>query len=346
MFPEGWGVSCGGRARISRWEELSGGWAQTETERGKCAQRAIGGNGLQRIATVSAGEGWSCTESTRIKPGAKYLANAQVMSTFFAMKLDAADIAYFKRGEVENPTFWWRLGGKPIFTGLDVLDVGCGLGSLCVDMAAGGAARVVGLDTETKLIEFAKQYAAETYPQYKGVLEFYDHDLKHSKDGLFDVVVSKDSFEHIMDLDGMLREMAARLKPGGRIYAGFGPLYNSPFGHHGRVATFLPWRKFPWAHLVEREEKIVARLNKIRSQGGKVFTYSDAPITSIRDLGLSMYSLADYRRMIYGSGLKVTRFGMNRSKSPLSKVLSVLRRVPFLEEYCTHSIYCILEKPA
>lgn len=261
------------------------------------------------------------------------------------MKLDPADIAYFKRGEVENPAFWWRLGGKPDFTGKHVLDVGCGLGALCVDMAAGNAARVVGLDTETKLIEFANQYTAEVYPKFKGVLEFYDQDLGKFDDGKFDVIVSKDSFEHIMDLEGMIRAMASHLKPGGRIYSGFGPLYNSPFGHHGRVATFLPWRQFPWAHLWEKEEKIVARLNRLRARGEKIFTYSDAPITSIRDLGLSMYSLAEYRRFIYGSGLNVVRFGMNRSTSPLSKVLSVLRRVPGLEEYCTHNVYCILEKP-
>jgi SAM-dependent methyltransferase len=261
------------------------------------------------------------------------------------MKLDPADVEYFKRGETENPIFWRRLGGKPQFKGKHVLDVGCGLGALCVDMAEGGAARVVGLDTETKLIEFAKHYVAEKFPALAKALEFYDHDLKHSEDGTFDVIVSKDSFEHIMDLEGMLREMAARLNPGGRIYAGFGPLYNSPFGHHGRVATFLPWRQFPWAHLLEQEKTIVARLNRLRARGEKIFTYSDAPITSIRDLGLSMYSLADYRRFIYGSGLKVIRFGTNQSSEPLSKVLSVLRRVPGLEEYCTHNIYCTLEKP-
>lgn len=262
------------------------------------------------------------------------------------MKLDPVDIAYFKRGEVENPEFWWRLGGKPDLTGKHVLDVGCGLGALGTDMAAAGAARVVGLDTETKLIEFARQYTAEVFPRFRGVLEFYDEDLSRFNDGQFDVIVSKDSFEHIMDLEGMIREMKARLRPGGRIYAGFGPLYNSPFGHHGRVATFLPWRQFPWAHLWEKEATIVARLNRLRARGGKIFTYSDAPITSIRELGLSMYSLADYRRFIYGSGLNVVRFGVNRSRSALSKTLSLFRHVPFLEEYCTHNIYCILERPA
>ena len=262
------------------------------------------------------------------------------------MTLDPADVEYFKRGEYENPIFWRRMGGRPDFKGKHVLDVGCGLGAMCADIASAGAARVVGLDTETKLVNFAKAYTSGNFPAFKSVLEFYDHDLKHSQDGSFDAIISKDSFEHIMDLEGMIREMAVRLNPGGRIYTGFGPLYNSPFGHHGRVATFLPWRQFPWAHLWEKEEVIVNRLNRLRAEGKKIFTYSDAPITSIRDLGLSMYSLADYRRFIYGSGLKVVRFGVNQSDEPLSKVLSVLRKLPGLEEYCTHNIYCILERPA
>ena len=111
---------------------------------------------------------------------------------------------------------------KPSFTVAQVLDMGCGLGSLCVDMAAGGAARGVGLDTETKLIKFARRNTAETIPQIKGVLVFCHHDLKSFNDGKIDVIVTKDSFEHITDLEVMLREMASRLKPGGRIYVGFG----------------------------------------------------------------------------------------------------------------------------
>ena len=171
--------------------------------------------------------------------------------------LDPADVDYFKRGSAENPEFWWRLVERPRFAGKHVLDVGCGLGALCVDMAAGGAARVVGLDTESKLIAFARQHTSLAFPELQSVLEFYDEDLAQFDQGKFDIIVSKDSFEHIMDLNGMIRAMAGHLKPGGRIYSGFGPLYNSPFGHHGRVATRLPWRQFPWSHLWESEEKFV-----------------------------------------------------------------------------------------
>jgi len=256
------------------------------------------------------------------------------------------DIAYFKRGEWENAVFWQRMGGQPRFAGARVLDVGCGLGSLCVSMALAGARKVVGLDTETKLIEFANHYARSHYPQVAEALEFRDLDLQDYHGEAFDIIVSKDSFEHIMDLEGMLDEMKQHLAPGGRIYAGFGPLYNSPFGHHGRILTCLPWRQFPWGHLLESEERIVARMNRRRAAGGKIFCYHDGPIGSIRDLGLNMNSFADYRRILAESGLRLAEFRLNQSTRLFSKISSLLRGLPGLEEYFTHNIYCILEKSA
>ena len=58
---------------------------------------------------------------------------------------------------------------------------------------------------------------------------------------MFDVVVSRDTFEHIHDLPEVLRHLARLLRPEGRVYVGFGPLYRSPFGDHGLLGLRLPW---------------------------------------------------------------------------------------------------------
>jgi SAM-dependent methyltransferase len=204
----------------------------------------------------------------------------------------------------------------------------------------------VGLDYEAKPIEFAGEYVRRKYPQVASRVAFHACELKHFNGGEFDFILCKDSFEHIMDLEDALAEMARRLKPGGRIYAGFGPLYKSPFGHHRRIITWVPWRNCPWHHLWDSEANICERLNRHRAAGGSVFCYSDAPIRSIRDLGLNMNSFADYQRILSGAGLSVASFLVNRSDSPLSKVLSVLRQIPALTDCCTHNIYCVLEKRA
>ena len=58
------------------------------------------------------------------------------------------NINYFNHGKIENERFWKRLGGKPNLKNKSVLDFGCGLGALCVDIALSEAKNVNGIDLE------------------------------------------------------------------------------------------------------------------------------------------------------------------------------------------------------
>ena len=120
------------------------------------------------------------------------------------------DIDYFKRGKQENPQFWERLGGEPILEGRTVLDVGCGHGSLCIDMALSGAKKVIGLDINKALIDFARKNLYANYPALTGKVHFECLDLAQYQHESFDLIVSKDSFEHIINLDRELVEMKKR----------------------------------------------------------------------------------------------------------------------------------------
>jgi len=52
------------------------------------------------------------------------------------------------------------------------------------------------------------------------------------KDESFSAIFSIAAFEHINDLDKALLEMYRVLKPGGYVYADFGPIWSSSVGHH------------------------------------------------------------------------------------------------------------------
>lgn len=240
-----------------------------------------------------------------------------------------ANFNYFKRGERENPLFWERLGGEPCFEDLKVLDVGCGVGSLCVYMALKGARRVVGLDTSESQINNAQKILLAKYPNLKNQIHYYCFTIEDLQESDFDIIVSKDTFEHLLDPSSTLAEMGKRLKKNGRIYIGFGPLYNSPFGDHGRTKSF-----FPWGHLLLPEKFIISRLNK----------YSENKITSITELGINKLSLAKFKNIFLSSGMYSPFLKVNASANPLSKVFSLLRRIPRLGELFTHNLYCILEK--
>lgn len=211
-----------------------------------------------------------------------------------------------------------------------------------MEAAAAGARRVVGIDLRESAIKFAKAHIAETYPELAERLEFHAVHLRHYPAEVFDCILSKDTFEHIIDLDLMLAEMKRRLKPGGLIYSGFGPLYPSPYGDHDRRRMLLRhWgllgsslARVPWAHLV-----LANTLVRLNNQHEK------KQARSLRDLGLNMLGFSDYERTIKNSGLRVLYFDTNRGTGPSPRIFSALRKLPMLMDLCTYNAYCVLENP-
>lgn len=111
----------------------------------------------------------------------------------------------------------------------------------------------------------------------------------------------------------MLTQMRRRLRVGGRVYTGFGPLWNSPLGDHGRTRL-----RIPWAHTFLPERTVVRWYNRRHER----------QIDSLQDLGLNCYSLADYRRVFAESGFETVTFGVNVSTRPPSPTCSPPWRAP------------------
>lgn len=245
------------------------------------------------------------------------------------LELRKADLDYFQRGIPEVEKFWYRFGGRPNMDAT-FLDVGCGHGALCIDLAKTGAKKVVGIDIDEGRIAFAKNNLKLNYPELTNRVEFHAIDLKDFDESpQFDFMTSKDSFEHIIDLESMVMEMKKRLKPNGLIYAGFGPLYRDFYGDHKRTESVIPW-----GHLMRSEKSIINKLNKKKEE----------PITSIYDLGLNKLSVVEYRNIFKNSGLEIVSFKLNRSKNLILRVFHLLGKLPYLQEYFAHNIYCILKK--
>ena len=244
--------------------------------------------------------------------------------------LNKKDIDYFNFGKIENEKFWRRLGGKPDLKNKSVLDFGCGHGALCVDIAQSEAKIVSGIDLEENLLKFANDNLDENYQNLKKKITFEKIDiLKNDIDQKFDLIVSKDTFEHTLNLGGVLKKMYDLLNVGGKAYIGFGPLYNFYNGDHGRTKMYLPW-----FHLLFSEKFILNRINK----------NNNLQINQIQDLGLSKYSLKDYENFFKSSKFKLNYYKTNQSDHPVSYLFNFLSKFKIFKEYCTYNIYCILEK--
>lgn len=248
----------------------------------------------------------------------------------------------FEGGAKENARFWSRLGEKPDFAGTRVLEIGSGWGSLAVEIALAGASRVVGLDLKPELVAFADERVRESFPELGEKVRFLCRDLKDLDEGDFDFVLAKDTFEHVLDLSGLLAEIEKRLRPGGKVYAGFGPLYASPYGDHDRRrVAFASWgllgralAALPWGHLF-LERAIVRAYNR----------RCGTSAASLRDLGLNKLFYREYARAFRTSGLRVLKLAKNRGPGRLAAAFRTLAKIPFLEDFCTYNLYCVLEKP-
>lgn len=139
-----------------------------------------------------------------------------------------------------------------------MLDVGCSSGILCVEAARRGATEVVGIDTE---LAYADEFLRERAPDVADHVRFFttDGSLDVVADRQFDLVVSKDSFEHYPEPESFVRSIVPLIAPGGSLVIGFGPLWKSPEGGHIGYMT-----KLPWAHLIFPERVIMSERRRFR----------------------------------------------------------------------------------
>lgn len=240
--------------------------------------------------------------------------------------------AYFEAQLIENEEWCRRLGGDLDFQGKRVLDFGCGHGALSVRIAQAGAAEVLGIDLDEQRIAFARRHVNRSFPECSGRVQFDSANIAHLPHrGHFDVVVSKDTFEHVDDTVSVLKSIAAVLRPGGVLIAGFSPLYYSPFGDHGRLRLPLPW-----LHAFLPDRLLLTWANRRKGTGTK----------SIQELGLNKMTPRQFQAALQVSALEIKRIQYNRGDNPLMPVMDALRHLPWLEKFFTVSIYVTAERVA
>jgi SAM-dependent methyltransferase len=240
----------------------------------------------------------------------------------------------FERDLLSTHRFFDRFHGALQVEGRSVLDVGCGSGATCIEAAERGATRAVGVDIQP--LDWSRQNLQPRYPHLAGRVELVSTDgsLRELGGETFDVVLSKDSFEHYADPEAFVSVLAGLVEPGGTLAIGFGPLWKSPTGAHIDYMT-----KVPWAHLLFPERVIMAERRRFRPA-------EDATRFEEVRGGLNRMTLARFERIMRETGLRRAYLATNVSDNPVVRAMALPSRVRPLREYFTSNVYGVWEKPA
>lgn len=236
-------------------------------------------------------------------------------------------------GEASTEKFLSRLGERLDLEGKSVLDVGCGIGALCVEALRRDALRAVGVDTR---LEFGRRYVERFQAELGSRIQLVATagDLSELGDERFDVVCSKDCMEHYADPESFVPVMTRHLKPGGEFVVGFGSPWKSPYGGHLDYMT-----KLPWSHLLFPESVIMAERRRFRPNENATRYEEIAG-------GLNKMTLRRFRSIMAASDLRCEFMATNVSEHPAVKAMGIVSRVPGLTEYFTLNVYGIWRSPA
>ncbi len=219
----------------------------------------------------------------------------------------------------------------------EVLDVGCGPGDLCLEAARRGSRKVVGVEVAQDRVSLARAKLRRADRDLAVDIRLFGGDLQELDGELFDLVLSKDSFEHYGALPGtpsaeqMVHAMAERLRDGGLLVIGFGPFWKAPFGGHIDV-------KLPWAHLLFPESVIFEEFRRARPAGKTARTFEEG-------VGVNRMTVRRFDEVMRASRLDPLHLEYNVTHNRLAVLMNGLRRLPTLGEYFTQNAYGVWRRP-
>ena len=228
---------------------------------------------------------------------------------------------------------------KPLRSGVNVLEIGCGEGGVLIPFVERGC-YCVGVDLNPLRIDLANEFMKEEVRAgriqflYKNV---YDQDFLDNFRGFFDLVILKDAIEHIPEQEKFIPYLKNFLKPEGQIYFGFPPWY-MPFGGHQQVCQNKLASVLPYYHILPRPvyKGILQAFGESKPVIEELLEIKDTRITIerfeqiIRDSGLTVKNKQHYLiNPIYKY-----KFGLQPRKQ-----FGLISAIPYVRNFLTTCVY-------
>ena len=132
---------------------------------------------------------------------------------------------------------------------LKIAEVGCGEGGNLKPFLDRGC-NLVGIDLSSWKISLANEFFDDHPLRNKLKLINKDiYELKDDENLKFDLIILRDTLEHIQDQDFFLEYLKSFLKPGGKVFLAF-PAWRMPFGGHQQMCHSKILSVLPFFHIL------------------------------------------------------------------------------------------------
>lgn len=222
-----------------------------------------------------------------------------------------------------------------------ILEIGCGEGGNLLPFLELGC-EVVGVDILPQKIENAKLFYQHFPNHEKATFIVQDiYKVKASEDFSFDIILMRDTIEHIPDQNKFLSHVKQFLKQDGIIFFAFPP-WRMPFGGHQQICRSKLLSTTPYFHILP---------TPVYKSILKIFGEADQTINDLEEIKDTRLSIQKFYKILKNNDftiLKKTSYLINPNyeiKFGLKpRVLPKTFTIPIIQDFYTTALYCIVKK--
>ena len=219
--------------------------------------------------------------------------------------------------------------------GVMIMEIGCGEGGVLKPFIDKGAT-VLGVDLNASRVANAQTTFAEEVESGKAnyiVKNVLEDDFLKKYQGQFDLIMLKDTIEHIPDQENFIPYLKNFLKPEGKIFFGFPP-WRMPFGGHQQICKSKFLGLLPWFHLLP--SPLYRSVLKLFGENDKMV----ADLQEIKDTGISLDRFEKIIKINQLTINQLTYFLFNpiyKFKFGLKprKQAKIVTKIPFFRDFVT-----------
>jgi len=229
---------------------------------------------------------------------------------------------------------------KKLIPGINVLEIGCGEGGVLKSFLGRGCIVTGVVLSEYRLNVANKLFAGEIASGKAKFICADIYDIRDKFNSKFDLIILKDTIEHIFEQQRLMKFLKSILNEDGKIFLGYPP-WQMPFGGHQQISRNKIFNILPYIHLLP---------NSIYKLILKSFGEKDNMIKALFEIKETRLSIEHFEKILKDSGFKIDKvkfylinpiYEMKFKLKPKEQ-FNLISKIPYLRNFVTTTCYYLV----